>query len=273
VDLLDEIETRVLCADGAMGTLLIARGITARCPEQLCLSDPETIAALHSDYLRAGARIIRTNSLAANAVRLAAHHLENHVNEINWQAAQIARRAVRGTNAHVAGCVGPLGLTAADAAARNINRKDVFRQQIGALLDGRADFILLESFEDLDELALAIEVKHELHHCPVIASLATGASGRLPAGISIAEAFERLAARDPDVMSINCVSGPHIQGLLKSLPAGHPIAVFIDEGPACENPPAHFAAAARNMAALGARIIGGGTGTTPEHIAALSDLQ
>ena len=110
MDLLETLKSEIIVADGAMGTVLLDKGIPrTQCFEQLSVSSPELIIEIHQRYLDAGARIIGTNSFGANAPRLARHGLESHVNEFNWQAAQLAKQAAKGTSAWIAGCVGPVG--------------------------------------------------------------------------------------------------------------------------------------------------------------------
>ena len=106
MDFLDELQDRIIPGDGAMGTLLMERGVPLeRCFEELCVSAPDTIRGVHRDYIAAGARVIETNSFGANAVRLARHGLEHRVSELNWAAAQLARECARGKSVYVAGSV------------------------------------------------------------------------------------------------------------------------------------------------------------------------
>ena len=280
MDLLDELQSRVLIADGAMGTELFAAGVPrGACLEELCVSRPELVQRVHESYLAAGARMIRANSFGANSVRLAAHGLDHRVNEINWTAAQLAVESAKPARARVAASVGPLGIDAAEAAARGIDRGAVFEEQIGALLDGGARVIVLETFTDLDELRLAIEAKQSLHHCPVIASLACDAAGRLPGGGTLAEGFARLHAMDADLVAINCVTiTPAILAALAPLPPDATLAVFPSAGLPAERDgrldypvtPEQFARDAVALAARGARLIGGCCGAGPAHIAATS---
>ena len=281
MSLLEELEERPLCGDGAMGTLLMERGVSAdHCFEALCLSRPELILGIHEDYLAAGARLIETNTFGASAVRLAHHGLEDRVSEINWQAAQLARQAARKSGAFVAGSVGPLGISAADADAQGINRAQCFRQQLGALLDGGVDVVYFETFQSLEELLLALEVKQSLHHCPAICSIAANENGRLPAGLGVADSFARLLTSDAEVIGLNCINGPRaaLRLVERFIPAEPPLAVFPNAGRpfyhegryVYETSPEYFAEAGVAMAELGARIIGGCCGTTPAHIAALA---
>jgi homocysteine S-methyltransferase len=263
-----------------MGTLLMESGIpAAACFEELCLSRPELVSSIHASYLAAGARLIRTNSFGANAVRLARKGLEKQVNEINWAAAQIARQCARGNEVHVAGSVGPLGVNAAQARARGINREAVFREQLGALLDGGVQVIFFETFTEVDELALALYVKQSLHHCPAICSLATSDDGFLPSGASLGDALNQLQDLGADLIGVNCVNGPetalHLCGQFPGIHSAYPSAGL----PHAKNgrlvydiAPDSFARAVSGLAQLGVRLIGGCCGTGPAHIAAMNEV-
>src|SRR5688500_2629882 len=110
MDFLDDLQQSALLGDGAMGTELLATGVPPEaCLEELCVSQPDLVRGIHAQYIAAGSRVIETNSLGANAVRLAKHGLQGRVNEINWNAAQVAKDAAKGTGVYVAGSVGPLG--------------------------------------------------------------------------------------------------------------------------------------------------------------------
>ncbi len=275
MSLLEQLDREIFLADGAMGTLLLERGADpGSCLEALCVESPDLVTAVHTEYADAGARIIRTHSFRANALHLEKFGLAGHVNEINWQAAQIARQAVKGRRVTVAGSVGPLG-------EPGLNREEkarIFRTQIGALLDGGVRLIFFETFQDIDELLLALEVKYSLHHCPAVCSLAFNGEGFLPDGLSIAEAFEKLRRNDAEIVGLNCINGPAaaIRLLEAGVPGDLPVAVFPNAGlpevregrPFYSLTPEAFADAAVRLAALGPRIIGGCCGTTPAHIAA-----
>ena len=279
MDFLDELQNGILPGDGAMGTALMDAGAPLEnCFEELCVSQPDLVRDIHAQYLAAGARVIETNSFGANAVRLARHGLEHRVSELNWSAAQFARDAAKGTGAYVAGSVGPLGITAREARGQGIDRRAAFSEQIGALLDGGVHLIFLETFLDLEEILLALEVKHSLHHCPVIASLARSDDGRLPDGTPLIEALARLRAADADVVGVNCVNGPAamlrliekvpVEGLFSAFPnAGAPD--YRGGRALYQATPGDFAKSAVALAQKGVRLIGGCCGAGPSHIAAM----
>ncbi len=280
MDFLDELQHRVLPGDGAMGTALMELGVPVdACFEELGVSQSERVREVHMAAIAAGARLIRTNTFGANAVRLARCGHEHRVSEFNWTAVQVAKEVTQGTGVHVAGSVGPLGISAKDAEMRGIDRQEVFTEQIGALLDGGARVIFLETFRDLEELLLAVYVKQSLHHCPVIASLACPDDGRLPDGTSLAEAFARLRAADVDVVGINCVNGPAAAALLVAdIAEEGPLAIFPNAGlPAQQEDrliwpatPRDFSAAVPALVSRGARLIGGCCGTGSTHVLAIS---
>ena len=264
-----------------MGTMILEAGVPLeRCFEELCVSQPDMIRDIHARYVAAGARVIETNSFGANAARLAKYGFEHQVNEINWTAAKLARETARGKDIVVAGSVGPLGLTAEQAQTQGIDRKAVFQEQIGALLDGGADVIFFETFTDLEELLLALYVKQSLHHCPAICSMSCTEEGRLPDGTPLPEAFRKLREADADIVGSNCLNGPQamlrlfqrlpIEGLLSAYPnAGYP--KYHDGRYLYFTSPEYFANAARGLAAQGARLIGGCCGIGPQHIAAMAE--
>ena len=107
---LEELDRRVLVCDGAMGTMLYARGIFLnRSFDELNLTQPDLVAEVHKEYARAGADVIETNTFGANRVKLAAFGLADRVHAINAQGAKIARHAAR-DQIYVAGAIGPLGI-------------------------------------------------------------------------------------------------------------------------------------------------------------------
>ena len=279
---LEALRERVLCGDGAIGTLLSERGVpSGSCFEELCLSRPELISSLHADYLAAGAEILTTDSFGANGLKLAAFGFEHRVHEINRAAASVAKSAVAssGTKAWVAGSVGPLGVSEPDAASRGIDREALFREQIAGLLDGGADLILLETFQDPKELQLALRISKTLGKVPVVTLIAVPESGRLPDGTGIAAVLEDLSHNGADVVGLNCVNGPQAMlRLVEKIAPSRPLALFPNAGrPSYQEgritygtSPEYFADLGRRMAEAGAVLIGGCCGTSPDHIRALS---
>ncbi|PZR77212.1 MAG: hypothetical protein DLM73_00140 [Chthoniobacterales bacterium] len=279
MDLLDEMQTRIVCGDGAIGTLLLDAGIPLdRCFEELCFTEPDRIQTIHQQYIAAGARVIETNSFGANAVRLERFGLERRVTEINRAAAQVAVKAARGKDVYVAGSVGPLGINGEGAKARGIDRGQCFREQISALLEGGVQIIFFETFTDFEEMEIALLAKKEIGAALEICSFSCTPEGRVSSGMPLIDAFSELREDGARIVALNCMSGPDMVQLLRRVPSGSAVAAY----PSAGHPKYHegrfvyplapdsFAQSAREMAAAGARLIGGCCGTNPKYIAAVA---
>ena len=279
MDLLAELDERVICGDGAMGTLLLDRGVPVdRCLEELCVSEPDRIRAIHEEYVAAGARVIETNTFGANAVRLGRFGLEDRVGEINKEAARLARKAGRGKNVCVAGSVGPLGISAIEAEERGIDRAQCFREQTTALLEADVDLIFFETFLNFQEMEIALRAMPK-SNCLIVALFACEPEGRLQSGMLLTDAFARCRELGAKIVGANCLNGPHAMvQLFEKLPAGDLLAAYPNAGYprytegryVYPTAPDYFAKAAAEMAAQGARLIGGCCGTTPAHVAAVA---
>lgn len=263
-----------------MGTLLLAAGIPrGHCFEELCLTEPERIGAIHRQYVSAGARVIKTNTFGANAVRLERFGLEGRVVEINRAAGQVAAKAARNRGIYLAGSVGPLGIGAREAAARGIDRAQCFREQVSALREGGVDLIVFETFMDSEEMEIALRAWKGIDGGLALCSLACSAEGRISSGILLGDAFAKLRALGAQIVGVNCMNDPHgTVELLRRVPAGSHLAAYPSAGVPKEQDgrliyhitPNDFAQSAREMVAQGARLIGGCCGTTPAHVAALA---
>jgi methionine synthase I (cobalamin-dependent)/5,10-methylenetetrahydrofolate reductase len=279
MNLLEELDGRVVCGDGAMGTLLLDRGVPVdRCLEELCVSRPDRVEAIHREYIAAGARVIETNTFGANAVRLARFGFENRVREINHAAARVALKAAQGKNVCVAGSIGPLGLSAHEAEERGIDRAECFSEQINALIEAGVDLIFIETFMNFEEMEIALRAV-PAGHCLVVTLFACEPEGRLQSGMLLTEAFGRCRELGASIVGANCLNGPRAMvQLFEKLPAGDLLAAYPNAGYprytegryVYPTLPEYFAKAARELVNEGARLIGGCCGTTPAHIAAVA---
>lgn len=281
MDLLAELEERLVCGDGAMGTLLLDRGMPFdHCLEELCVSEPDRIFSIHEDYIAAGARVIETNTFGANSVRLSRFGLEDRVVELNKAAARPAQKAAHGKQICVAGSIGPLGISGHDAEERGIDRSQCFREQVMALIEAEVDLIFFETFLNFEEMETALRATPK-SDCLIVSLFACEPEGRLQSGMSLLDAFARCRDLGAKIVGANCLNGPRAMvQLFEKLPAGELLAAYPNAGyprytegryvyPTAPN---YFAKAARELAEVGARVIGGCCGTTPAHIAAVSKV-
>ncbi len=281
--ILDELEERVLVGDGATGTYLHALGVPAdHCLEEVNLSNPDLVTRLYQDYIAVGARVVETNSFGANRLRLARYGLENRVGEINWKAARLLADAAKGKDVYVGGSVSPLEVRPIDPELSVADRKAMYREQIGALLDGGCNLIFLETFTELHDLLLALDVFQNLSNVPVVASLAISEEGRLASREDFATAFRTLRQAGADIVGINGTCGVQASLSLLSrldltvddIPAVYPNAgkpEFYEGRFNYAASPEYFAANLPAFVAAGARLVGGDYGTEPRHIAALAE--
>ncbi|MDP2942216.1 MAG: homocysteine S-methyltransferase family protein, partial [Candidatus Omnitrophota bacterium] len=163
-NILSRLKSEILIYDGATGTLLQESGAlkAGACPEELNLSKPGVIKSIHSDYIKAGADIIETNSFGANRLKLKTYGLQKDTYKINYEAARIAREAASG-KAYVAGSVGPLDRQITPLGDLSFDEAvGFFREQIKALKEGGCDIIILETFADIKELKAAFIAAREV---------------------------------------------------------------------------------------------------------------
>jgi methionine synthase I (cobalamin-dependent)/5,10-methylenetetrahydrofolate reductase len=269
--------------DGAMGTMLYARGVYInRCYDELNLVQPDLVADVHRQYVRAGAEVLETNSYGANRAKLARHGLEDRLADINVRAAQIARGAA-GPRTCVAGAMGPLGLRIEPYGPTSTGEaRGFFREQAAALVEGGVDLLVLETFADLIEIQQAILGVREVTDLPIVAQMAIREDGRTLFGTEATVLAERLAGWGADVVGLNCSVGPH--AMLATVPAltagtDRPLSAQPNAGLPREvegrtmymASPEYMASYAGRLIRKGVRFVGGCCGTTPEHVARMRD--
>ena len=271
-----------LLCDGAMGTLLYAKGVFInRCYDELNLSQPEIVGAIHADYVKAGAEVLETNTFGANHYRLLRHGYETRVGDINRAGVQLARAAA-GSGVMVAGSVGPLGLHIEPLG--KVSREEAqaaFREQIEVLASEGVDLILLETFGYIDELHQAVlAARAAAPGIPVVAQVTIDEDGNALDGTDPETFGARLTSFGVDVVGCNCSVGPAamletVERLRRVTPlplsaqpnAGMPRNVEGRNIYLCS--PEYMASYARKFVAAGVSLVGGCCGTTPEHIKAM----
>ena len=282
---MDVLKKEVLLADGAMGTYIRTKvPDNAVCVESLNLTDPETVEKVHREYIKAGARIIETNSFSANRFQLAKYGMDKEVRRINLAAAEIARRAAADTGVFVAGAVGPLGeLISPYGRLSLVEAHNAFRDQIQALIDGGVDVVMLETMSSVLEAKEAVLVCKEMTEIPIICQLTFTEDGVTVYGDELAGAFVELERLGADVVGLNCFLGPQkMVELLKSLTpsftgmisvqpnAGLPR--YKDGTSEVSESPGYFKKYAQQFRDLGVNIVGGCCGTTPAHIKKMAEV-
>jgi len=279
-DILARIKQSPVLCDGAMGTLLYSKGIFInRCYDELNLSQPDLIRAIHHDYLQAGAEVIETNTFGANAFRLGRHSLADKVRDVNRMGARLAHEAAKSFDVYVAGSVGPLGTRIEPLGKTSFEEaRQAFREQIEALAEGGVDLLMLETFGYLEELHQAMLAAKDVGaKLPLVVQVTIDEDGNCLDGSDPETFAPRLEDWGADVIGCNCSVGPvamldAIERVrsLTSLPlaaqpnAGIPRSVEGRNIYLCS--PEYMASYARKFVAAGARIVGGCCGTTPDHI-------
>lgn len=272
-----------IVADGAMGTMLHARGVSfSRCFDELNVTQPGLVAEVHRAYIEAGAEVILTNTFGANRYKLAEHGLADRVAEINRAGVELARRVVLASfrSVFVAGDVGPLGVRLVPyGRVQKSQAREAFREQIRALADAGADLIVIETLTDLQEMLQAVRAACDVCDLPVVASMTFTRDDRTLLGDAPDVVARRLSEADVDVIGVNCSGGPaQLLRILTQMKAAVPDGRFWVKpnagwpeqvGGRIRYPatPEYFGEYAWPFRNAGADVIGGCCGTTPEHIA------
>jgi len=269
---------RVHVFDGAMGTMLYAKGVFINvCYDELNLRSPDLVRDVHRAYVRAGAEILETNTFGANPVKLAHYGLAAETHAINQKAAELAREAA-GSRALVAGAIGPLGVRLEPfGETARAEAFEFFRTQAQGLCDGGVHGFVLETFSDLDEIHEALRAVRAVCDLPVFAQMTIQEDGNTAYGTDPEAVARALDGFGADVVGLNCSVGP--QGVLEAIErmarvTSRPLSAQPNAGLPREvgdrrmymASPEYTGEYAKRLVEAGARFVGGCCGTTPEHI-------
>lgn len=276
----------VIVADGAMGTILTQRGVpVGSCIPEANLTQAELVFALHREYVHAGAQILTTNTFKAHRIHLATYDLRERVRDINARGVEIARRAAHGAPVWVGASVGPLKVMLKPYGdMEEAEAREVCREQISALAEAGPDLFVLETQQSVLETLFFMDACREVApEIPVLASLTFTRDGRTFFGDAPVEGLRRLAEAGADVVGLNCSSGPAdtlplVEAVSRAV--DHPFSVMPNAGYPTEvegrlhylSSPEYVAEYVKRYAELGACIVGGCCGTTPETIRAVAKL-
>ena len=285
MDLLERLSQGTILADGAMGTMLHARGVSFdKCFDELNLANPAAVADIHREYIEAGAQLVITNTFGANRFKLMKHGLAEDVKDINRAGVELARRAVAASfkDVLVAGDIGPLGVRIAPyGRVKPEEARAAFAEQILALTEAGADLIVIETMSDLYEIQEAIKAAKQTSALPVVASVTFTRDDRTLLGDEPMKVARKLKEAGADVIGVNCSGGPsQLLRILKQMKHAVPDGKFWVKpnagwpeqvGGRIMYPadPEYFGDYALAFREAGASIVGGCCGTTPQHITAM----
>ncbi|HUJ32838.1 MAG TPA: bifunctional homocysteine S-methyltransferase/methylenetetrahydrofolate reductase [Candidatus Acidoferrum sp.] len=284
-DFSERLRTSILVADGAMGSLLYEAAGQQRCVEELNATHAEEVFRAHQAYIEAGAQLIETNTFGANRQKLGELGIADRVAEINHRGVKLAREAREAAKHEVliAGSIGPLGLALHVRELPEDQIFAIFKEQAGALEERGVDLFILETFSDIEELRIALDAIRSFSRLPIVAELTYSEEGTTIGGTRPQDAWEALKEKNIQAIGANCTVGPQLlipvlrelagaaQLPLSAMPnAGFPKRIG-DRIVYPRSSPEYFALFAQDAAELGARLLGGCCGTTPEHIRAMAE--
>jgi 5-methyltetrahydrofolate--homocysteine methyltransferase len=273
---------RVLVCDGAMGTMIHAKGVALGSSfDDVNVSHPEVVEEIHCAYVEAGAEIIETNTFGANRLKLDSYGFGARVRELNLSGTALARKCA-GDRAFVAGSVGPTGRLMQPFGPMDFDEAfDVYREQMSALCEGGVDLLVIETIQDLREAKAALLAAKSCTEIPIVCQMSFSQEGRTMMGASPDVAAVVLSAMGVRLVGTNCSTGP--QDMLDVLEA---MASVTDLGLAAQpnaglprfydgrliylSTPEYMADFAKQFADAGAVLVGGCCGTTPDHIRAIA---
>ena len=280
-DFLAALATRRLVSDGAMGTMLFAKGLPQGwCPEEWVESHPDEVAAIHQAYFDAGCDLVLTDSFGGSPIKLESYGYSDKAAEWNRKAAEIARKAA-GENRFVAGSIGPIGKFMPPLGTMTEEKAyEAFKVQAVALEAGGVDVIFVETMTVIEEIVLGVKAIKDNTKLPVVATMTFDKKRkgyRTMMGVSPEQAVEKLQEAGADVVGTNCGAGPDLTvGVLEAMRAvtggylaGQPNAGLpeVRDGKNIyPMTPEEMAERMKPMLDLDVRIIGGCCGTNPDYM-------
>jgi 5-methyltetrahydrofolate--homocysteine methyltransferase len=271
--------------DGGMGTLLQERGLDdGGCGELWTVEHRDVVAAIHEEYAAAGATILTTNTFGGTRPRLAMNGLDDRVVELSRAGAEIAREVADRHGALVAGGLGPTGeLMAPLGSLGPDDAPGIFAEQLGGLLAGGIDLVLVETMSDLPEVEAAIAAARACApDLPIVTTLSFDTNLKTMMGVSPAAAVSSLAAHGVDAVGANCGRGPEemeaiaaqlvaarVDDVLLVAQTNAGLPQLVGDHFEYDAPPQALASHALTLRELGIDLIGACCGSNPQHTAAM----
>jgi len=294
---LDAVRERIIVFDGAFGTFVQGLDLgpddfggpsLEGCNEMLCDTRPDIIASMHEAFLKVGVDAVETASFGSFSTVLAEYDIPDRAYDLNVKAASIARSVADdfetdGRSRYVAGSIGPGTKLPSLGHIGFAELREAYVDQARGLLDGGSDLFLIETCMDLLQIKAAMQACRRAmaisgREVPIQVQVTMETTGRMLVGTEIGAALAALYAMGPDVLGINCATGPaemqeHLRYLSEHCPI--PISVLPNAGlPSVVDGKTHYDLTAEQLAEfhrhhvkdLGIGIVGGCCGTTPEHL-------
>ncbi len=277
------LNDHLVLLDGAMGSLIYQKGVFIdKCYDELNLSRPELIRSIHEEYIRAGARVIETNTYGANRFKLRSHNLLDRMEQVIGAGVGLAREAA-GEEAYVAGSMGPSGVELepwGDTSLQEV--RESFREQAQIMTAAGVDLFILETIQDIREMEQAVAALRSVSDLPVIAMMTVREDGKTRYGVDLMDVTRRLSATGATAIGLNCTVGPkpmldfveqiipHTSVPVAVMPnAGRP--QYTDGRMIYLSTPEYFSVYTKRFIEKGVRILGGCCGSTPEHISKMAN--
>jgi 5-methyltetrahydrofolate--homocysteine methyltransferase len=276
---------RILVADGATGTMLMAAGLTPGTPPELWnIERPNQIVELHNSYLEAGSQILLTNSFGGSPIKLGKAGLADRTRELNRAAANLAREA-SGERAFIAGDLGPTGELMAPMGPLTFESAlSAFSEQAAALAEGGVDAIWVETMSDLTEARAAVTAARQSSDVPVFCSLSFGKKARTMMGVTPKQAVTELWPLGLTAIGANCGEGlemiPDVLAQMREVEPG----IILIAKPNAGLPklshgttiydiePPEFAKRMVDFIEQGAQVVGACCGSSPTYISEMVGL-
>jgi 5-methyltetrahydrofolate--homocysteine methyltransferase len=285
-DYLDRVRRGLVLYDGAMGTMLFARGLVdGESPEPWNWERPEVVNAIYRAYYEAGSDVVQTNTFGGTPIKLSERELQDRTHEANLLAARAAR-SLCPPGRYVAGNIGPIGKFLQPMGEYTKEEfQDNFEAQVRGLVDGGVDLISIETMYSLDEAVAAVRAAKKVANLPVSVCMTFDKNPRgffTLMGETVPRAMEALEAEGADIVGSNCSHGsPVFLDLARIIRDATRLPVIIQPNrgrPTLEGgtviykqTAAEFIADMKVIAGYGVDVVGGCCGTEPEFIAGLRE--